>query len=513
MGDERTATRRLNFSQAFNPMGSIFGMFVASMFILYNLDPTSEDSRRLMRDVENGKPAHSQLVAQQQEAATDLAKQLANPDLLRKRRLLMKAKNQAETTAATLAVVADPRPELARELTRKLAAQPSGSKFAESAAAVAVVFQLREPEPPTPAEAERDAAFGGAAGLELANLLATEIDALGANGALTAARPELAAAAAAARQTADALAKAFADRSNAANQVAAASQSVAGLASALQAAGDKLKPLGPESIKNYSAKTSEKFADIRAKDLGVVVLPYALMGFFLLGILGLFAWKLPRTSAHETSGELHFAATISRLVRNWRYLGGVIAQTFYVGAQIMCWTTIIQYAEGELGIPKSVAQNCNIVAMVIFVTSRFICTFLLHYIRPGALLALLAVGGLALTLGTIFIQGYAGLYCLVGVSACMSLMFPTIYGIALDGLGDDAKLGSAGLILAIGGGCLMPQIQGMILDLPPVNLGFVELSSVRASFFLPALCFVVIAVYGLTVLGKKAAIHKLAPAT
>ncbi|MCB1131180.1 MAG: MFS transporter, partial [Verrucomicrobiae bacterium] len=163
---------------------------------------------------------------------------------------------------------------------------------------------------------------------------------------------------------------------------------------------------------------------------------------------------------------------------------------------IMCWTFIIQYAESELGLSKATAQNCNILAMLIFVSSRFICTFLLHYIHPGMLLGLLAVGGVALTLGTIFIHGYAGLYCLMGVSACMSLMFPTIYGIALKGLGDDAKLGSAGLILAIGGGCLMPPLQGRILDMPAFDLGFMELASVRASFALPLICFLVIAHYG-----------------
>jgi MFS transporter, FHS family, L-fucose permease len=95
-------------------------------------------------------------------------------------------------------------------------------------------------------------------------------------------------------------------------------------------------------------------------------------------------------------------------------------------------------------------------------------------------------------LGVIFLPGMAGLWSLVGISACMSLMFPTIYGIALDGLGDDAKLGSAGLILAIGGGCFMPPLQAMLIDQETVA----GLSGVRASFFLPFLCFVVIALYG-----------------
>jgi FHS family L-fucose permease-like MFS transporter len=150
----------------------------------------------------------------------------------------------------------------------------------------------------------------------------------------------------------------------------------------------------------------------------------------------------------------------------------------------------------ELGMSKSAAQGYNIVAMAIFVSSRFICTFLLRYLSPGGLLAALAAGGALFTAGTILLPGMVGLYCLVAVSACMSLMFPTIYGIALRGLGDDAKLGSAGLILAIGGGCLMPPLQGAILDLDAITFGAISLSSTRASFVLPLICFLVIIHYG-----------------
>jgi len=177
-------------------------------------------------------------------------------------------------------------------------------------------------------------------------------------------------------------------------------------------------------------------------------------------------------------------------------VGGVIAQAFYVGAQIMVWTFIIQYAGNELGMRASTAQGYNIIAMFIFVSSRFICTFLLKYVSPGGLLSALAIGGGALILGVIFIKGMPGLYCLMGVSACMSLMFPTIYGIALDGLGDDAKLGAAGLIMAIGGGCLMPPLQAAIMDKDAFQFGSMTLSSTRVSFVLPFICFIAIAIYG-----------------
>ena len=138
------------------------------------------------------------------------------------------------------------------------------------------------------------------------------------------------------------------------------------------------------------------------------------------------------------------------------------------------------------------SQRYNIIAMAIFCCSRFICTFFLRFINAGKLLGLLAFVAGILILGVIFIDGRLGLYCLVAVSACMSLMFPTIYGIALQGLGDDAKLGSAGLIMAILGGSVLPPLQAMIID-----KGFIGgFAAVNISFVLPLFCFVVIAIYG-----------------
>jgi FHS family L-fucose permease-like MFS transporter len=170
---------------------------------------------------------------------------------------------------------------------------------------------------------------------------------------------------------------------------------------------------------------------------------------------------------------------------------GVIAQVFYVGVQIMCWTFIIHYAD-NLGIPKAQAQKYNIVAMAIFITSRFTSTFLMRFLNSRLLLTVFAIGGMITISGVIFIQGMAGLYCLVATSAFMSLMFPTIYGIALEGLGDDATIGAAGLVMAIVGGALMPPLQGAIIDLGTVG----SMPAVNFSFVLPFICFVVIAIYG-----------------
>jgi MFS transporter, FHS family, L-fucose permease len=240
----------------------------------------------------------------------------------------------------------------------------------------------------------------------------------------------------------------------------------------------------------------EQFSQIQQSDLGVIIGPYTILGAVVFLALIIFAiTKLPRAKG-EDDNKLNIGATLGRLFRNAKYIEGVVAQAFYVGAQIMCWTFIIHYGVNELGLEKAAAQNYNIVAMVVFVSSRFICTFLLKFFSPGGLLMTLAIGGFALISGTIFIGGMAGLYCLMGVSACMSLMFPTIYGIALKGLGDDAKLGAAGLIMAIGGGCLMPPLQGAIIDMDAFSFGSMVLSSTRASFVLPLICFVVIAVFG-----------------
>ena len=254
----------------------------------------------------------------------------------------------------------------------------------------------------------------------------------------------------------------------------------------------KLNDSSEEARRALQESDPVAFTEIQQSDLNVIIGPYTILGLFVLAVLVVFAFaKLPKV-AGEDDRQLNAGPTLRRLFHNKRYLEGVIAQAFYVGAQIMCWTFIIQYGVNELGLTKATAQGYNIIAMVIFVSSRFICTYLLKFFSPGRLLFGLSVGGGLLTLGTIFITGMTGLYCLIGVSACMSLMFPTIYGIALDGLGDDAKLGSAGLIMAIGGGCLMPPMQAWIMD---QEIQF--LSSTRVSFFLPFICFVVIAIYGI----------------
>lgn len=237
-------------------------------------------------------------------------------------------------------------------------------------------------------------------------------------------------------------------------------------------------------------------ADIRVHDLAIIRDPYVAIGLVVLCVFIIIALtKMPKTQGEEQkeAGLGHSVGqTLSNLWHNTIYREGVVSQMFYVAAQIMTWTFIIQYAD-NLGINKATAQNYNIIAMALFLTSRFISTFLMKYVNTRVLLSIFAVGAGLCALGAITIVGMAGLYCLIGISFFMSLMFPTIYGIALEGVDSrDTTLGAAFLVMAIVGGALMPPLQGLIIDQQTV-MGH---PAVNVSFVLPLICFVIIGIYG-----------------
>ncbi|MBQ4223121.1 MAG: L-fucose:H+ symporter permease [Prevotella sp.] len=247
----------------------------------------------------------------------------------------------------------------------------------------------------------------------------------------------------------------------------------------------------------FSTLSEAEKASIRVHDLAVIRNPYVAIGCVVLFMLIIFAIsKMPKTESEERKaiGETHTAKeTLHNLWANVVYREGVLTQMFYVAAQIMVWTFIIQYAD-NLGINKATAQRYNIVAMVMFLCSRFIATFLMKFVNTRVLLSYFAVGAALCTTGAILIVGMPGLYCLVGISFFMSLMFPTIYGIALEDVDSrDTSLGAAFLVMAIVGGAIMPPLQGMIID-QKVVLGH---PAVNASFILPLLCFIFIMIYGM----------------
>jgi FHS family L-fucose permease-like MFS transporter len=406
MGPESTATRRLNFAQAFNPMGSLIGMVVASQIVLASLG------------VQEFRKVQTARIQKEHEARFEAnrAEYQSDPDTF--------TAGQAEREGQLDA------------LRQRLDGLDEES---EEFAAFAAEFAAGRAE-----FADRQMAVSG----EFRPMLPGRVD----------------------------------------GKVMAALR---------QYAAGELDP----DLRDEQGKTMfENHKAMQSHDLKVVRLPYVVIGLVVIGMFVVFAVsKLPKAGGEDR--HIHFFETLYHLVKNKRYVGGVVAQTFYVGAQIMCWTFIIHYAMINLNMTLSEAQGYNIIAMIIFCSSRFVCTYLLKYVSPGGLLMVLALGGMALTAGTMFIEGRLGLYCLIGISACMSLMFPTIYGIALDGLGEEAKLGSAGLIFAIVGGALMPPLQGRIIDMGDyvgnLDVGFTTMPAVSASFVLPLICFVVIAAYGL----------------
>lgn len=257
--------------------------------------------------------------------------------------------------------------------------------------------------------------------------------------------------------------------------------------------------LNPASSDERALMDEAQFNALKDADLGVLVNPYIAIGLVIVVMfLVIFFTKMPKNG--DQNHDINFMPTLKRIFALPRYREGVIAQFFYVGAQIMCWTFIIQYgtrvfmAEGMSEQAAEVlSQRYNIYAMVFFICSRFICTYLMKYFKPAKLLAAFAVAGMIFTAGVIFFQNRYGVYCLVAVSGCMSLMFPTIYGIALRGLGDDAKFGAAGLIMAILGGSVLPPLQARIIDM---GTAF-GMPSVNVSFILPFICFLVVFFYGI----------------
>lgn len=242
----------------------------------------------------------------------------------------------------------------------------------------------------------------------------------------------------------------------------------------------------------FSGLSEAEKADIRLHDLAIIRDPYVAIGIIVLIMFIVIAiTKMPQSGA-ESEPRASVRESLGRLWKNVEYRYGVLTQMFYVAAQIMVWTFIIQYAD-NLGIDKATAQNYNILAMALALSFRFIGTFLMKFISAPKLLGTFGICASICTLGTILINGFAGLIFLVAISAFMSIMFPSIYGIALDRVDErDTSIGSAFLVMAIVGGALMPPLQGTIIDYGTI-MGW---PAVNVSFVLPLVCFLIVMVYG-----------------
>lgn len=250
---------------------------------------------------------------------------------------------------------------------------------------------------------------------------------------------------------------------------------------------------------------------IQTEQLHIVMKPYFVVALILIILWVLIAANKKMPAVKEHDQKAHVGQTIKGLLNNKNYVFAVIAQFFYVGAQIAVWTYTIHYITGQLGIEDSEAMNYHMIAIISFSLARWVFTALMVHFKPSTLLLIAAVMGMVCSLGVIFgadqmactltipFVGQSpftlGILCLIGISVFMSLMFPTIFGLGSLGLGESTKLGASGLIMAILGGALLTPLQGKLID---IFGGSSALGAASAkSYVVPLVCFVVITAYAL----------------
>ena len=261
-----------------------------------------------------------------------------------------------------------------------------------------------------------------------------------------------------------------------------------------------LSGMSPLSVTRRILLPPAQFEIVKNHDLSVLIQPYAFVSAIIILLLVLIRIQPMKLLNDFNDSNKNFRERFSDIIKVKNYRDAVLTEFFYTGAQVCCWAYIIQYGVRIFmieGISETdaemLSQKYNIAAIVMFAIFRFICTWLLKYFNPEQFLSVMAITAFTFTIGTILFTDRNGLYCLIAVSACMSLMFPTINGIGLRGMNQNVKLASAGFTMAIFGGAVFPFIQAAIIDSQIVILG---LPSTNISFIIPLLCFVVVAIFG-----------------
>lgn len=256
-----------------------------------------------------------------------------------------------------------------------------------------------------------------------------------------------------------------------------------------------LSELNRASASERALMSDSSLQAIQNHELNAVTMTYVTVGLLLL-ILWLIIFFVRMPKASDAGSAVNLKATLGRLLKNKNYVFGVIAQFFYVGAQIGVWSFTIRYAMASLNLetiqleagktPEQIAATYYVASLVLFAASRFIFTFLMKFFKPSTLLVFASLMAIACSSVVIFGSGMTGVIALVMISGFMSLMFPTIFGQAVRGLGDDTKIGGSGLIMAILGGAVVTFLQGKVSDLT---------GSINYSYVIPLLCFALITYY------------------
>lgn len=247
-----------------------------------------------------------------------------------------------------------------------------------------------------------------------------------------------------------------------------------------------LSQLNSANAAERDAMSSEQLESIQTAELGAVMGPYVGVAV-VLTILWILIKITSMPSASDTDSSINLMASFKRLFRNKNYKWAVVAQFFYVGAQIGVWSFTIRFVMQELDLNEEEASSYYLAALVLFLISRFLSTWLMKFIKPTTLLTMLSLVAMLFAAIVVLTTGYVSVYALVGISACMSLMFPTIYALGLAGLGEDTKIGGSGLVMAILGGAVITGVQGQVSDIT---------GSIHLAYLVPLICFGVVAYYG-----------------
>lgn len=302
-----------------------------------------------------------------------------------------------------------------------------------------------------------------------------------------------------------------------------------------------LSQLNTMTAPERAALDNSELVVIQNAELNAVSTAYLILGIVMLAVFLLILFtKMPK--AQDDDKSLDLKGSFGRLKRNKGYVGGVIAQFFYVGAQIAVWSFIIRYVMQQLDLdgvimqlgatpsqdtiiaalrgvepvagafytfcdsigldallPRTAEQagaTYYILSLVLFVVGRFVCTWLMKYTKPVNLLSALSILAVIFTVITIYSEGFIGVYALMGISGCMSLMFPTIYGLGMENVGEDTKIAGSGMVMALAGAALLTQMQGFVSS---------QIGSMKSAYWVPALAFIIITFYSFTVARAKPA--------
>lgn len=250
-----------------------------------------------------------------------------------------------------------------------------------------------------------------------------------------------------------------------------------------------LPNLHPATAEERAAMAPADLLTVQSNELEAVMVPYVGFAFVLVAIwiaIALRPMPTRQEAVVEGDSSTDLVATLGRLMRNAHYRYGVIAQFFNVAAQTCVWTFTIQYVIEAIGGDEANAGRYLQYSLIVFLIARFAMTWAMGFVRPALLLVVAALFGTLMCFYAAANPGMSGIWAIVAISAGLSLMFPTIYGIALHGLGRDTKFGAAGLVMAILGGALMPLVHGAVMD------GY----GAAVSYVVPGLCFLVVAGFG-----------------